>query len=325
MYFVHLACAWTLALPAPAQARAPALTPGLPQRVQPERIYRGALDRAIATLRGKGGLVRLRPDLRTLVIPDLHGRRDYLVRVLTRRDPQTGARYASLLRRGELQVVLLGDGMHTERAARWARAERDPRGPAMRQEAAESLGTMKLVMELKAAHPEHFHYLKGNHDNILDERRRGNWPVSKHTEQGEGALTRSYLEGRFGGGLVERWQRFESLLPVVAVGNGFALAHSGPERVARRRAIQRRQATAVENFTWTDLTGRGAQQARMARQQLRELGVPEGFFLAGHREAPRVRRQGQFFQLNSADQMYFAVLEPGRAFDPARDLFNAAR
>jgi len=302
--------------------------PQLSRRLLPERVYRDAMDRAIHALRGKGGIARLDQRLRTLVVPDLHARRDYLVRVLGSRDVKTGARYLDLVRRGELQVVLLGDGMHAEgrAAGRWAQADRRPNGRAMRREAAESLGTMKLVMELKAAHPAHFHYLKGNHDNILDERRHGNWPVSKYAERhGEGALLKQLIRRRFGDGFLERYHEFERRLPLVAVGSGFALAHSGPGQVVPRRAIQRRQARAVESFTWTDLTHDPRRQDRLARQQLRELGVPDGFFLAGHRPTRRVRQQGSFFQLNNERQMFFAVLEPGRPFNPRRDVRNASR
>jgi hypothetical protein len=293
----------------------------------PEKQYRKALNGAIDKLRKQPtqGLVRLKPDLRTLVIPDLHARRDYLVKVLRDRDPKTGKRYSSLLAAGKLQVVVLGDAMHSESraAGRWRRAAKRPRGKAMRQEATESLGTMKLIMALKATYPDRFHYLKGNHDNILDERRGGNWPVSKYAT--ESTLMRDFVEHRFGNDFLKRWHTFESMLPLVAVGNGFALAHAGPRRVIRRREIERRQHNAVENFTWTDLTRSSKHQARVAARQLAELGVPEGFFLAGHRPAERVRRQGRFFQFNNEQQMYFAVLEPGKRFNLALDVMNAQK
>lgn len=309
------------------QQRFPALKDGMPVRLSSEQAYRRSLGRAISQLekpRGKG-IVRLDPGLRTLVIPDLHGRRDYLVRVLKSKDARTGERYGSLLRKGQLQVVVLGDAMHAEgrAAARWSRADNKPLGKAMRKEAGESLGTMKLIMDLKAASPEHFHYLKGNHDNILNQRKAGDWPVAKYTDRGEGALLKTFAGRRFGRAFLKRWHRFESLLPIVAVGSGFALAHSGPGSVLPWRAVQSKQARAVESFTWTDLTHDGKQQARLARQQLRELGVPDGFFLVGHRPARRVRKQGQLFQLNNEQQMYFAVLEPNKPFNPARDVHDA--
>jgi hypothetical protein len=293
----------------------------------PVKRYRSALEGAIQQLcrQPGGGLIRLRSDLRTLVIPDLHARKDYLVRVLRHRDPKTGTRYSTLLARGQLQVVVLGDAMHSESrgAARWRRAAREPLGRSMRQEAAESLGTMKLIMDLKAAYPDRFHYLKGNHDNILDESRGGNWSVAKFAT--EGALMRDFVQHRFGRAFLDRWHRFESMLPLVAVGNGFVLAHSGPRRVIREDAIETRQSSAVDNFTWTDLTHSSRHQARIAARQLQELGVPDGFFLAGHRPAKRVRRQGRFYQFNNEDQMYFAVLEPGKHLDLSSDVLNARR
>jgi len=308
-----------------ARLRRPSAT--IPNRLLSEQSYNVSLERCTAALGRNGGLVQLKRNLRTLVIPDLHARRDYLVRVLKQRDPRTRQKYGDLLSEGQLQVVVLGDGMHAEgrAAARWARADRRQNDRAITREAAESLGTMKLVMDLKAAHPDNFHYLKGNHDNICNRRGGGDYPMYKYAERhGEAALLKGFLERNYGQEFVRRWSTFERKLPIVAVGKGFALAHSGPGRVTSKRAIQRRKACAVKRFTWTDLTGNNRRQDRIARRQLRELGVSDGFFLAGHRPARRVRRQGCFYQINSESRMYYAVLEPGSQFDPQRHLFDAA-
>lgn len=218
-----------LALLAPAPAGARRAVP-----LHRKQAYTKALDGALGALGRGGGLVQLAPNLRTLVLPDIHARVDYLPSVLRRKDPKTGKTYRTLLRRGELQLVLLGDAMHAEgRAAeRWAAAARQPHGKAMRREAAESLGTMKAIFELKAAFPEHVHYLKGNHDNVLDQRRGGDWPVHKYAD--ESTLMRDYLEKQFGRDFVRRWHQVEQKLPLVAVGPGFALSHSGPGRVVKK-------------------------------------------------------------------------------------------
>lgn len=316
--FARVILVLTLLLPAPALARRPV-------PLHRKQAYTKALDGALRALGRGGGLVRLKPNLRTLVLPDIHARVDYLPKVLRRKDPKTGKTYRTLLRRGELQIVLLGDAMHAEgRAAkRWEAAAREPQGKAMRREAAESLGAMKAIFELKAAFPQHVHYLKGNHDNILDQRRAGDWPVHKYAD--ESALLRGYLEKQFGRDFLARWHEVERKLPLVAVGPGFALSHSGPGGVVEKRAIARRQAKAVESFTWTDLTANSPKQARLARAQLAELGVPEGFFLAGHRPAAFVRRQGAFYQFNHESKLLYAVLEPHTSFRPRRDVVDAAR
>ena len=297
-----------------AQA-APRVRPA-PTTLRPKVAYERSLARATRSLERAGGrgLITLDPKLPTVVLADLHARTGYLSGVLSTRDPRTGKSFGQLLRQGRVQVVVLGDGMHAEgRAAeRWAEADRDPTGAEMRAEAAESLGTMKQVMDYIAAFPKHFHYLKGNHDNIRDRRSGGDWPVTKYSQVGEGRLMRTFLEKRFGRAFVGAYARFEDALPLVALGGEFALSHSGPARAMSRSKIRARGAAAVENFTWTDLTKDSARQRRVVDEQLRLLGREGGYYVAGHRpvEKHRYRKQGRFYQVNSPDHFYFTVLEP---------------
>ena len=110
-----------------------------------------------------GGLIYLK-DLPTIVIPDLHGRMDFILRVLNYTPGEVPV--FQLLQRGQVQVVCVGDGFHGEaRAAeRWKRAFKEFVGHyrkhrAMDEEMRESLGLMEMVMRLKVAFPEYFHFL----------------------------------------------------------------------------------------------------------------------------------------------------------------------
>ncbi|MGI6103315.1 MAG: hypothetical protein ACOYBJ_01700 [Patescibacteria group bacterium] len=80
--------------------------------------YEASLEKAIATLEGTPGIAKLE-DLPTLIIPDLHGRREFLAEALTL-GKQNGRSVLERLQSGELNVVCLGDGMHTEEARNWS-------------------------------------------------------------------------------------------------------------------------------------------------------------------------------------------------------------
>jgi len=303
-----------------------------PKRLQSRATYLKALRRANVVLKQqkRRAIVRLQKGLPTIVIPDVHARTGYLASVLAMKDPVSGQTYGALLRAKKIQLVVVGDGMHAEARAerRWLRAESDPLGPAMKAEMGESLGTMKQIMELKATYPDHFHYLKGNHDNILNQRRGGDYPVVKYTNVGEGHLVRNYIEKKYGRAFLEEYASFERSIPIVAVGKDLVVSHSAPEKALSADAIRRRSGRTVENFTWTDLTENTPKQARIVKAQLRKLGLGDkAVYLAGHRPTGehRWRRQGQLVQINSDDRRYFAVVRPGKPFSPRTDIVEARR
>ena len=72
-----------------------------------------------------GGLVRLAPDLPTLLVPDLHARLDFLLACLPgEAGPGGDDHRPGPWRARRLQVVCLGDGVHSEGrgARRWRTA-----------------------------------------------------------------------------------------------------------------------------------------------------------------------------------------------------------
>lgn len=312
--------------------KAPAVRPAT-KRLLAMKRYSKSLARATLALKGKNkkapAIVQLSPHLKTIVIPDVHARTSFLSNVLKQKDKATGKTYGQLLKAKKIQVVVVGDGMHAESraASRWAEAEANPDGKAMRAEIGESLGTMKQIMDFKAAYPKHFHYLKGNHDNITDRNRGGDFGVVKYTEIGEGRLVKNFLTKNFGKDFIKRYDQFERSLPIVAVGKDLAISHSGPLKAMKPADIGKRDGKAVENFTWTDLTRNSGQQARVVDKQLKLLGQESGTYLAGHRETGNkaYRRQGRFVQVNADNRMHFVVVDPAKKFNAKTDVRNADR
>ncbi|MCK5267799.1 MAG: hypothetical protein KAR07_06515, partial [Spirochaetes bacterium] len=132
-----------------------------------------------------GGIVYLKKNLPTIIIPDLHARMDFFLNVLFYKD-STGLSNLQKLGLNLLQIVCVGDGFHAEERAqkRWLLALEEFNNEYedhknIDQEMKESFNLMEMVMRTKIAFPEVFHFLKGNHENIANETNHGNHPFRK--------------------------------------------------------------------------------------------------------------------------------------------------
>jgi hypothetical protein len=290
-----------------ATAAGLAVLRGEPGRVRP------------ADVRGRpGGLVLLDPGLPTVVVPDLHARRELFLGVLGY-EAEEGAPVIELLREGRLQVVCLGDGFHAEgRAARrWQAALAEFHAgyashQAMDEEMRESLGVMAMVMETKRRFPAHFHFLKGNHENISNESGGGNRPFRKYALEGQMVL--AWMQKFYGKTLLAAYAAWEKELPLLAVGNRFLLSHAEPARFyPRERVIGcRDDPEVVIGLTWTDNgeAEEGSVQAMLAGF-LGEESATSGYYFGGHRAAPGgygLRADGRFVQIHDPERFVIAHL-----------------
>ncbi len=205
-----------------------------------------------------GGLVLLDRGLPTIVVPDLHARMDFFLSVLAY-EAEEGRKTIDLLAEDRLQIVCVGDGVHSEgRAARrWRTAmeefqEEYQVHASMDEEMRESLGVMGMVMEVKRSFPGRFHFLKGNHENITNEMGNGNLPFRKFAL--EGIMTLDYMERFYGEELVKAYALFEKELPLLAAGRGFLISHAEPGTFYDRESLiaYRRHPEVVSGLTWTD-------------------------------------------------------------------------
>ncbi|HUI73175.1 MAG TPA: hypothetical protein VL354_21825 [Spirochaetia bacterium] len=277
-----------------------------------------------------GGLVFLDRGLATIVVPDLHARMDFFLAVLGY-EARKGCTVIELLDAGGLQVVCLGDGVHAEgRAAqRWKAAQdefldefQDHRN--MDEEMRESLGVMEMVMEIKRRYPEHFHFLKGNHENITNESGGGNLPFRKFAL--EGAMVLEYMRQFYGSLLLSQYARMEKELPLLAVGPGFLLSHAEPatfyppSRVIRYRS----DPEVVLGLTWTDNDeAMPGSVESMLRYYLGEAAASKGFYLGGHRPALgsyKLRAGGKYVQIHDPEQFVIANLPCERPIELERDI-----
>ncbi len=329
----------------------------------------GLLCRAVRALEGEdsgwrpgssfgrpGGLVDLVaqvPHLPTIIVPDLHARWQFLQRVLDyvpdHREywPQCpgldGLSVLDLLDRGLVSLVCVGDGLHSElHRNRWLEAQSDYGagrilGTALVEEMAEGLGLMAMVMECKAAFPARFHFLKGNHENIMNRWAGGDRPFRKFAREGEMALR--FVEELYGGELLRLYARFESLLPLCVAAPRCLISHSEPRRAFSKRqvvdALEDGDGEAVYGLTWT---GNGESQDGAVAAMLQEFlpqwwnggGPDDGgalpcLYFGGHRtigESYRLRQDGRYVQIHNPRLQQVAVVPVHRPFDFCGDLIR---
>jgi hypothetical protein len=280
-----------------------------------------------------GGLLDL-PDLPVLILPDLHGRVDFLAAALAWEPPLGLAgspSLALLLERGEALLLCLGDAFHTEgpgAAKRWTGALREFRGGwtrhlLMDEEMGAVLSCVELILRAKAAFPKVFHYLKGNHDNIADEEGRGDHSFYKFAL--EGAMTASWFALRFGAELAAAYRRLELSLPLAARGLRFVASHAEPAFPLRPQDIvgYRRRPEVVEALTWTpnDVAQPDSVPDSLAALLGSAAGDTGALWFAGHRPVPglyALRQGGRFVQFHNPLKRVVVFLRPGEAPDPAR-------
>ena len=285
--------------------------------------YEASLDRATEVLKNVGGIVELRHNIPTVVLPDLHGRREMLASALAQKN-EDGVTYYDLLKEGKINLVVMGDGMHTERAQSWTG---DPE--VLRKEMIASMGTMKMIMDLKAQFPESFHYVRGNHDKI-------NGGFAKYDD--ESFTVKNWMIENMGQGLVDKWAQFENELPLLAMLNDpdhpIVISHTvaneplTKEQIGDRDPLSRGDLYASENrggLTWTDNTKMETSQEAID-STLGNLGVPNAKWIIGHRpvheNGGRFRRQfgDKLIQMNNSQDHVMAVIPASGEFEPDRDV-----
>ena len=297
-------------------------------QVEDKSVYSQNLKATTHLQQQSSGVAELPQGIPTLVLPDLHGRRDFLLKALSRE--LQGGRAFELLKAGRLNVVCLGDGMHAEGRAqgRWqmaeaARLQGHSNSAAMEAEMLENLSTMKMVMLLKQAFPSNFHYIRGNHDEVLGS-------YKKYADKvPESQLVRDWMETRFGRDFVGQWSAFEESMPLATRGENFVTTHAAPGQSLSRQQIKERNPRAFKVLAWTDNRQWGENDAARRRQfagNLAEMGIPNGHWVVGHRQVEeglfRSQMGGQLVQINDPRQEVVALIPSGTAFNPKRDVFR---
>lgn len=275
-----------------------------------------------------GGLLRFSGDIPTILVPDLHARRDFFFDMLHYRFDG----YSTVLEgldKGTVRVVCVGDAFHSEQRCRfrWLTAFEEFRtgnldGPALTAEIADSTGLMEMVLECLVSFPERFFFLKGNHENILNTDRNGNHPFRKYADEGE--MFYQFFVHRFGSAFTDRYARFEDSLPLCGVGERFMVSHAEPRYFHNESSVinARLDPQTVEDFTWT---GNGDSEEGTVERMLDTYlpDVPDALYFGGHRPVAgfySLRASNRYVQIHDPSSGQIACVPSDRPFDFTTDM-----
>lgn len=286
-----------------------------------------------------GGLLdfRAQEPLPTIIVPDLHARPDFVYKILNCDLPKrkTGLKadikVIDALEEKKIRVIFVGDILHAEgRAkARWLSAYEAFEGGSydssfMKEEMREGLGALLAVMAGKFLWPQNFHCLKGNHENIKNERGEGNFPFRKFAY--EGRMVYEFMRAVYGEEVVDAVYDFEKALPLAACANNFFVSHAEPLDFYSKDDLV---AAPLDEGTVYGLTWTANDEARVgsAAKILSALCQPpagvDARCVGGHRPVPQkylARQGGLYIQIHNPEKQNVAVLRPDKTFDPDKDI-----
>ncbi|MBF0370541.1 MAG: metallophosphoesterase [Magnetococcales bacterium] len=150
-----------------------------------------------------GGMVTPPEGISPLIIGDLHGQVDNLLKVLSENH------FLERLESGELYVVLLGDAVHSEI-------------DGCLEEMEDSMLMMDLIFKLKVRFPHQIFYLRGNHDSFSSEVWKCNIP--------QGVVWEQQIRKKRGAAYKEEMDKMYEQLPCVVCSDQFVACHAAPPK-----------------------------------------------------------------------------------------------
>ena len=282
--------------------------------------------------------------LPTILVPDIHARPDFIKNILNCRLPkkfcgqtEEGKKYTVLqaLEKKLIQVVCVGDAIHTELyAARWKLIslefeKGDCAGFFMQQEMILCLSTLCTLMELKCKFPQNFHFLKGNHENILNCSFGGDFAFCKYANEGE--MVKLFMQEQYGEKVLNLIAKYENLLPLMVAGKNFVVSHAEPaEAFSREQIIDAKyEDNVVQGLIWT----RNGQvkeptAAAIMIELLGKQAAKKSFYFAGHRpvkENYATRQDGKLIQIHNPKKQNIFLIHTDRKFNFKKDIINTKR
>lgn len=285
------------------------------------------------SIRKPGGLLYLHTHIPTVIVPDLHARIDFFLSIMMYKidGRQTILEW---LDEGKLQVVCVGDGFHGERRAakRWRLALEEYRTyykkhKFMDDEMRESLGLMEMVIELKTAYPDYFHFLKGNHENISNENAYGNKPFGKFAYEGE--MVKTYMGKFYSEEFIQNYYKFEKMFPLLAIGRNFLISHAEPRIFHSENPVidYNMHAEVIYDLTWTaDNAAEESSVTKMLKHYLNSTSSAEPvYYFGGHRPVKglyNLRAEGKYVQIHNPDKFILAYLQVDKEIELDKDIIE---
>lgn len=265
------------------------------------------------------------------IIPDLHARWDFLRRILNFKIGQETV--FSALEKGLIHLVFLGDALHSEKTTkeRWNAAYRECLGgewcgPSMKEEMTDGLTLLMELFELKIRYPSSFHFLKGNHENIMNEASGGDLPFRKYAE--EGRMVKNFITEYYGDDVLYMLSCYEKSLPLVYVSDNCVVSHAEPIRAFSRDEIinARILEDVVKGLCWTANDEAEEDSVIGTEKNLFGKKINKSvFWFSGHRPVSGkcdFRQKGRLIQIHNPVNMNLFRVGPEHQFDVLNDIIS---
>ena len=285
-----------------------------------------------------GALIALDTDnesIPTIIVPDLHARVDFFEEILnfpfTQINGSSTITVQKALEQKKLYLLCVGDGLHSEHRGkeRWIKAEeewmkKDSANEYICEEMKEGLGLMSLIMQCKCMYPENFHFLRGNHENILNQFFCGAMPFRKFTSEGE--MVKDFMLTVYEEEIAQKYADFEHNMPLFAKGKNFLVSHAEPLRPYSKQELIDGffDEDLIRGLTWTQ---NDQAQEDSVEIMLNELlpNPKNSIYFAGHRTIQgthRLLRNNKFIQIHNPTEHFISIIHPDRAFNPLVDIHD---
>ncbi len=286
-----------------------------------------------------GALIDLYTDdkpIPTIIVPDLHARLDFFEEILAlpicvNKETKEILSIDDALQQNKVYLLCLGDGLHSEYRGkeRWIKAEElwqenHITNKYLCEEMYEGLSLMTRVMETKCKYPENFHFLRGNHENILNQFFCGAMPFRKFACEGE--MVRDFMIEVYGQEITEKYADFEHNLPLFAKGKNFLASHAEPVRAYTKHELIDGflDEDLIRGLTWTanDQADENSVETMLENLLPKEQNA---LYFAGHRtiqETHKLLRNRKFIQIHNQKEHFISIIQPNRVFDPLQDIYD---
>lgn len=276
-----------------------------------------------------GGIVHLYHDIPTIILPDIHARKQLIEGLIKLR---TGDKsFFQLMESKEIQIVCVGDGFHSELMGkeRWQSAFKEyekgyRKHKSIDAEMSDCFGLMEMIIELKTSYPDNFHFLKGNHENIRNEETGGDHPFRKFVMEGD--MVRVWVTQFLGEYFLDKYSEFEKKLPLLAIGENFLISHAEPKRFYKPEEIINYYPETIHGLTWT---ANGESEEGSVRAMLNyyipDKKINEKLYFGGHRiikERFKLRADGLFVQIHNPWNLQAVYIKPDYPIDPESDIID---
>ena len=270
--------------------------------------------------------------LPVVIVPDIHSRPDFIQNILNCKLPQLKLTVKQALEQKKIDLVCVGDAVHTELSSlRWKLISAEFEGGIhtghyMQDEMIATLSTLCAVMSLKIMYPENFHFLKGNHENILNSSLGGDYAFYKYADEGE--MVKRFVQEYYDDKLLNLISQYENLLPLLAYGKNYVVSHAEPAAAFTTEQLidARFDDSVVEGLIWT----RNGQVKKstvvpIMNELLGKKAAKKAMYFSGHRpvkENYALRQEGRLVQIHNPHKQNVVFVQPDKNFDFEKDIIN---